>query len=181
MSWLSTLIFGKDPGQSQTERSFEQSIGDAGAAAKTAQGRYQTDSAGFDPGAAFKEYASGAQGDFNKQLGQQLRDLGGKAVGQGRFDSGFYDADQGQVIRDVSSDFSNRIAQGALQTSGMRLGQIGQEGQYALGQSGMYNDLLAGQLDRETAKQNAKRQQRSDLWGTIGKIGGQIGAAALGG
>lgn len=171
MSWLSTLVFGKDPGQSATERSFEASIGDAGTAAKTAQSRYATDSAGFDPASSYKEYAGGAFKDFQTQLGQQLRDLGGKSVGAGRFDSGFFNEDQGQVIRDVSSDFSNRLAQGALQTSGMRLGQLGQEGQYALGQSGMYNDLLSGQLDRDTARENAKRQQRSELYGTLGKVG----------
>lgn len=175
MSWLSTLIFGKDPGQSAADQSFQASIGSAGNAARTAQTAYEQADAGFDPSAAFKEYSAGALGDFNTQLSKSLRDLSGKAVGAGRFDSGFYDADQGEVARSIAGDFSNRIQQGALQTAGMRLNQIGQRGQYALGQGDMYNSLLSGQLDRETAAQNAKKQERSQLWGTLGKVG----AAAL--
>lgn len=171
MSWLSQLIFGNEPAQTQTERDYLTSTGSAGAAAGQAQSRYLTDSSSFDPRTAYQDYARGAYGDFQKNLGRSLRDLGGRSVGQGRFNSGFFDEDQGEVVRNLGSDFSNQLAQGALAASGQRLGQIGQEGQYALGQSGMYNDLLSGQLDRETAKENAKRAARSDFWSGLGKVG----------
>lgn len=178
MSWLSTLIYGKDPAPTATNTAMTQATSTAGAQSTAASGQYAKDNASFDPSAAFQTYAKGAEGDFNTQLGQQLKTLSGSAVGQGRFDSGFYDEDQGQVVRNVASDFNNKIQQGALTASGQRLSQIGQEGQYAQGEQGMYGDLLSGQLDRETAANNAKKQQRSDFWG--GLIGGaaKVGAAA---
>lgn len=178
MSWLSNLIYGKDPGQSATGKAYDASTQSAGAAAAGAQAKYAGDNAGFDPEAAFRTSAQGAYGTFATQLGQTLRNLGGKAVAAGRFDSGFYDQDQGQVIRDVSSDFTNNLNTRALDAAGMRLSQIGQEGNYALQQSGQYDDLLSGGLDRETAQQNAKRQQRSSFWSGLFDLGGQAAGAA---
>lgn len=176
MSWLSTLIYGKDPGPTATDTAAKQATTDAGTMSKAANSQYMTANAGFNPEQAFKTYASGAEGDFNTQLSSSLRDLSGKAVGAGRFDSGFYDEDQGQVVRNVAGDFNNKIAQGALTASGQRLSQIGQEGQYALGEQGLYGDMLSGQLDRETAAANAKKQQRSSFWSGLFGVGG----AALG-
>lgn len=179
MSWLSNLVYGKDDPATRTEGMMGQAIAGEGASSSAATSRYLTDSAAFDPGQAYKSWATGAFGDFQTGLTKNLRDLGGKAVGAGRFDSGFFDEDQGQLVRDMSSDFSNKLVQGSLTASGQRLSQLGQEGQFAEQQSQDYNELLAGELDRETAKSNAKKQQRSDFWGGLLKGGATIAAAAL--
>lgn len=180
MSWLSNLIYGSTPGPTATDTAAQAATTAAGAQSSTATGAYNSANASFDPQQAFQTYATGAEGQFNTDLGLQLRNLGGAAVKSGRFDSGFYDEDQGQVVRNVASDFNNKIEQGALTASGQREAQIGQEGQYALGEQGMYGDMLSGQQDRETAAQNAQRQARSNFWGSLISGGAKVAAAAAG-
>lgn len=74
----------------------------------------------FDPSAAGKEYADGAYGDFKNKVSDQLNELQNKSVAAGRLHSGLFDADSGNVITRLGSDYSNAIAQEAGVFSGQR-------------------------------------------------------------
>jgi hypothetical protein len=138
----------------------------------------------FDPRAAFQEYAGGAQRMFMDELGRELTTLRGQSVGAGRLETGFWDLDQGDVIRNVSGDFQNRIASGALQTAGMeqqRRGDLLASGTEARNR---YFDLLAGTYDRATDayrwnKQNRKKGLGAFLGGTLGTAIGAFGGPTL--
>jgi len=75
----------------------------------------------FDPTAAGTTFAKGAYGDFKNQLDDSLRAYQDEAIGAGRLRTGQYDVDKGQIVTRLGSDFSNKIAQSALDFSGQRL------------------------------------------------------------
>lgn len=146
-SWLSRLIYGNKPGPTTAEQRSSQAI----------------DRGPFDPGDAFQEYSKGAYSDFQSRLSRELERLGGASVGAGRFDSGLYDQDQGEIITELGRGYTSDLARQSLNVAGLR--QRGDES---------YNELLAGQLDREEAKRNARRRYKSDLIRSGAKIGGTI-------
>lgn len=178
MSWFGDLLFGKDPKPTATDAAMSASTAQAGNSARAASASYDNANASFDPSAAFKTYTSGAIGDFNTNLAKQLQTMTGSAVGAGRLNTGFFDQDQGQLVKDMGTNFANTISQQALNVSGQQEADLSRRGNYALGTSQNYNDLLSGALDRQTAQQNAKRQQRSSLYGDVAKVAGSAIALA---
>lgn len=68
----------------------------------------------FDPSAAGATYAQGAEGAFESQLKGDLTSLTNKAVGSGRLNTGFFDTDQGNVIKSNAANFNNALATAAL-------------------------------------------------------------------
>lgn len=175
MSWLSRLFKGNQPGPSAASQAFTTQGRRVGGIAERADAQYEADNASFDPRAAFKEYATGANEDFRRTLGTELRGLRDSAA-PGRMDTGFYDVDRGEIGKDLASRFSADLNRRALDTAGMRQRQIEYTGNYGMSRGQDYQDMLAGTLDRETAERNAKRKFKGDL------IGGamQLGGAALG-
>jgi hypothetical protein len=75
----------------------------------------------FDPSEAGATFARGAAGDFRRMLGDELRTLTNRSVGAGRFNTGLFDEDQGQVVTRIGEDFNDTIAQQAGVFSGQRL------------------------------------------------------------
>lgn len=132
----------------------------------------------FDASAALNKYAGGAWNSIQTALKSTLADTRGRSVGAGRFDSGFLDEDQGEVINRATSQFSNDIAQqsmGALaaeQRNTESLGNFGNE------RSGRATDLL---LSRSEQVQNDAREEeerrRKSRGGIAGALGGALGAA----
>lgn len=178
MSWFSKLLFGNDPAPTATDAAFKTATANRGQQADAATKDYQTANAGFDPKAAYADYTKGAIGDFNTQLSKQLTTLKGSEAGAGRLDSGFYDQDQGKVVTDLGTNLQNQLSQQALNVTGLQEQDINRRGNYASGVNQDYNDLLAGQLDRETAQQNAKRQQRGAfITGLASVAGSALGRA----
>lgn len=172
MSWFSNLLFGKDPGQSDAERQLAAAGKQRGAQSDALESDYLDKAQSFDPSAALNKYAEGAYGNFSTQLKQQLGDLAGKSVGAGRLDTGFFDQDQGKVMTDLGTNFINDLNTHALDAAHMEQAGISELGQHSLAKSSEYLDLVSGEADRETAKQNAKRQQRSDFTGGLMKLAG---------
>lgn len=75
----------------------------------------------FDPSAFGKEYAQGAYGEFQNNLGDELDTLSNQAAAGGRLNTGYFDKDRGGVVTRLGSDFSNKLAQAATVFSGQRL------------------------------------------------------------
>lgn len=169
--WLSRLFQGNRPGPSAATRQFDAATEREGATAAASDAAYERDNAAFDPRAAFKEYSAGAMSDFSRNLALSLRDLKGSAVGAGRLDTAFFDEDQGQVVSDLGSRYLADVNQHALQTAGMRQGQIQYEGNRGTQRTQNYQDALAATLDRETAERNARRATRQGLIGGAVKLG----------
>lgn len=97
----------------------------AGYASTELTGYSADDVSNFDPSQYGKEFAGGAYGDFKNQLGDELKGLAARSVAGGRINTGFFDEDQGGVVTRLGSDFSNKLAQAAVQFSGQRLDALG--------------------------------------------------------
>src|SRR5687768_11547478 len=78
----------------------------------------------FDASKGLNEWASGAYKDVAEGLGKTLERMSGQAVGAGRFNTGLFDADQGEVVRATQRDFSTELTGRALQAQGMQLGAM---------------------------------------------------------
>jgi len=135
----------------------------------------------YDPQASFERTAGAMWGDVREDLGEDLRDLRGASVGAGRLDTGFYDEDQGYLIDKATEEFQRSLAREALGTESLRLRNIEDLGQYAMGASNRYLDLMTGGLDRAEAEEEAKRRKGS-FWGRLGRgLAGGIGGFVTGG
>jgi len=155
----------------------------ATAAGTEAQDQYRKTAEGFDPTAAIQKYA-GAQwdqaiNDPTQGLKRQLSDLGGKAVGAGRLDTGFYDADQGDVINNVTKTFGNQVASTAVDAA-----KMGQENNQNLGAYGERQSQLGldvagsrySELQQKAADDAARARSKKRGIGSM--IGGVLGAGA---
>lgn len=129
----------------------------------------------FDPGAAFKEYAGGAWKAVQSDFADNLESLASKAAGAGRLNTGFYDRDQGELVQRTMGDYSNRIAQGAMQTAGMAQQQRRDLLGYGQEQQNSYLDLLTGQWDREAMMDEKRNESKGGFWKTLGNIAGVAG------
>jgi len=174
VSWLSRLFRGSRPGPSAASQAYTGAMDRAGQIAPQIEDRFLERDAAFDPGAAFKEYSAGAFSDFGKQLSYALRDNAYGAVGSGRMDTGFYDQDRGYIANELSRSYLADINRAALETTGMRQRQNEYLGQYGLNRTQDYQDLVAGQLDRETAERNARRRYKADLIGSGVRLAGAL-------
>jgi hypothetical protein len=179
-NWFSNLLFGKEKGPSATEQAYTGATARQGAGARSAEDSYLSADAEFDPRQALNEYARGASADFSRQLGDELGKLRDSSAGGGRLNSGFFDEDQGQVVTELGSRFQADLNRHALDTAGMRQRQIEGRGAYAQNANQDYHDMLAGQLDRETARENARRQQRGAVIGGIAKVAGAAAGSVFG-
>ena len=166
---------------------FQSQIDTAGATAtgrgEGAQDQYLATAKAFDPTAAIQKYASAqwdqAVNDPDSGMKRQLSDLGGRSVGAGRLDTGFYDQDQGQVFRDTTKTFGNQVASTAVTAA-----QMGQEnnqnlGEYGERQSGLGLDVAGSRYDelQQNAKDKAERA-RAKKRGIGQAIGGVVGGIA---
>ncbi|HTJ62147.1 MAG TPA: hypothetical protein VL333_13230 [Candidatus Saccharimonadales bacterium] len=132
----------------------------------------------FDASKALNTYAQGAYGSISDALKKQLSDLSGQATGAGRFDSGFYDQDNGTVINQATKQLADSIAQQSMGALGAQ--QRNTEGLAAFGQSqqGTANDLLAARREEQVnAQREQDAQKRAKKRGIGGLIGGVIGGA----
>lgn len=139
----------------------------------------------FDASKAVNTYARGAWGSISKALGHELTRLGGNAVGQGRFDSGFYDEDQGVVINNATDQFNDAIAQQSVTAAGMDLRNA--EGLASFGSRARENasEMAASQREIEEnawrEEQARKRRRRGGIASAIGQTIGGVGGFFLGG
>lgn len=182
-SWLSTLMFGNggSAAPSATQQAYDAATKRRGQVAQSTEQSYLDADNAFDPQQALNQYSEGAISNFHTQLSKELAGLKDSEAGGGRLNSGFFDEDQGKVATDLGTQLQSDLNQHALETAGMRQQQIAQRGQYAQGANQDYNDLLSGELDRQQAADNAKRQQKGSLLGAGATIAGTIFGGPIGG
>lgn len=145
--------------------------------AQQAQDFYLKRSTTFDPYAALDKAAQGATGRFRRDVGRSVQELRGQQVGMGRLDTGFATQDEDRVVTDLADREQENLNSQALQATGLDLRNIEGVGQYGLSQGNTYLDLLTGQLDRETADANAKRQMWASILGGLSGIAGAYAGA----
>lgn len=142
-----------------------------------ASGAYLDRATSFDASESLNRYARGAWGSISEALGHQLRDLKGSSVGAGRFDSGFFDEDTGEVVNRATSQFSNAIAQqsmGALAAEQRNTESLGNFGSEARGNA---MDLYTSEREiQENAYRDNEERKRRRRQGIGSAIGGLLGA-----
>lgn len=111
----------------------------------------------YDPQKAMEEYTRGASKQAGTELSRQLDILRGQSVGAGRLDTGYFDTQQGELVRSIWENLNQNISQQALGAASLKGSQLGQMGQYATGLRQDYLDLLTGELDRRAGIENSKR------------------------
>ena len=74
----------------------------------------------YDPQAAVNQYATGAWGLASLGLKDQLMDMRYDAAKRHRLNSGWFDEDQGRVVRDTSSALTGNIATKAVEAAGIK-------------------------------------------------------------
>jgi len=106
----------------------------------------------FDPSASFEQYMTGAQSRMANTLDEGNRNLTNSAAGGNRLNTGFFDLDAGEMGRQVRQDFSNDLANKALDTNQQKLSAISTGSNIRAGDL----DSLRGQdLEAQRGNQNA--------------------------
>lgn len=126
----------------------------------------------FNAKGALEDFTRGAVDQSQLAFRNNLRDLKGRSVKNGRLNTGFFDEDAGELALDSERNLNNLISQqsinalGMQQTNDARLLGAGEN------QQQQYLDLLSGGLDREQAEKNRREQRRSSMWGSLAQLGG---------
>lgn len=126
----------------------------------------------FDPNQAFQTYAKSAWDQSSEGLAKQLDALSERSAAAGRIGTGFFDKDQGQVVRDVMRDYDNTISSAALNTANMDLSRRGALLNYGAQQQGR-GDALDSQVYN-----NIEDRRRYDASRKSGGLAGAIKGAA---
>jgi len=153
------------------QRRYMDALGGGKQAASQEQTAYQG-LAGYDPYKAAATAAQGEWGQLYPEYKRGISDLVGSEVGRGRVRTGYGMTDEKRYTQDFSTRLANAMAANALQASS--LGLQAKEGTFGAANNmySRYLDLLSGGMDRATAADNAKRQEKSSLWGTLGGVVG---------
>ncbi|MEP6990077.1 MAG: hypothetical protein ABJA80_04035 [bacterium] len=128
----------------------------------------------YDASAALDKYARGAYASVSDGLQRTLADTRGRSVGAGRFDSGYLDENQGEVIRQTQNDFSNNLAQQSMNAERTTQDVRGRGEDLMLARSEQVQNDARDMAERA-------RRKRSGIGSAIGSVLGGAGGAYLGG
>jgi hypothetical protein len=144
-----------------------------------ATGSYLDRAENFDASKALNTWAQGAYGNISTALTKRLQDLSGSAVGAGRLNTGFFDEDQGTVIRGAQQDFSNALAGQALGAAQLQSSSDRSLGEFGQGQQQTGLDVAASRREEMiNAEREAQARARARKRGIGSLIGGVVGAGA---
>lgn len=163
---LGSLASRKGRQQQELENRFLAGLDPERYRADLAENYYLDQAMRFDPSAALQQYGQAAYGDFERKLKRAVADLGGRAVGAGRLDTGFYDEDQGRLVSDLARQYQEALGSRALEAAQMNLSRLQGIGSYGAAARNTYLDMLASQMDREEAERNARRRLWTDAFGS---------------
>jgi len=150
----------------------------AGGRGEQAQDAYISRASSFDASKSLNDWARGAYANVSAGLDRRLRDLSGAAVGSGRLNTGFFDEDQGQLIRDTQADFTNNLSQQALGAAELQQRNDTSLGAYGERQTEFATDIAQSRREEmiNAAREQAERARRRKR-GIGSAIGGALGAA----
>lgn len=146
---------------SATQNRYDTALAGAGERSASLQAEGDRRMLDFDPQEMMRSQITGFAGEEQRRMDRSLDALAGRAAGAGRLNTGFFDLDQGSIVRDSNERLQDVIAQTAGQATAMTQRNnesIGMRGQQAGDQ---YLDLITGQLDREQGERNARQQERT--------------------
>lgn len=166
-------------------RRQDESIDDESRYGKTASDAYLDRATNFDASESLNTYARGAWGSISDALGHQLSDLKGSAVGAGRFDSGFFDEDSGEVVNRATDQFSNAIARESMNALSAEQRNTESLAGFGSRRSENASDMIGQRYEMEenAAREEAerKRRRRSGIGSAIGGVLGGVGGFLVGG
>lgn len=113
----------------------------------------------FDASKQLNQYAQGAWGSISDALKTELEGERGRAVGQGRLDTGFYDEDRGTIYNRATKQMSDALAGQSLNALNTTVGVKQQYGE---------------QLENDYRENQARKRQKKRGIGSL--IGGVLGA-----
>ncbi len=126
----------------------------------------------FDASQSLNTYAKGAWGSISEGLDEELRSLEDRSGNAGRFNSGFYDQDQGDIYKSGLRHFGDAVAQQAPAV--LRMQEDHDNERYGRAQS-LYEMDENDYRDEE----ERKRKRRSGIGSAIGGLlGAGVGAFA---
>lgn len=166
--------------KSQTYNRYMQAFDPTKKRADTAQDFYLEGAMGFDPTAALERYGEASYRGFERNLGRQMGELRGSAVGAGRLNTGFQTEDEDRVVTDLAARYQDDLARQSLGATSLELRNLEGVGAYGAGQQNTYLDLLSGQMDRETAERNEKKKLIGSILGSLFGAGAKIASGGLG-
>ncbi len=126
----------------------------------------------FDARGSLEGFTRGAADQSRMKFRDDLRDLKGSSVRNGRLNTGFFDEDAGELALDSERNLNNLISQQSIQALGMQQTNDARLLGAGENQQQQYLDLLSGGLDREQAEKNRQEQRRSSMWGSLAQLGG---------
>lgn len=178
--WADRQLFGSGP-----PNTYGRQIDAAGEHAHTmgdeAESEYASRSRDFDPQASLERSASGLFDQFEQSTGRKIEKLRGSEVGAGRLGGGYGAEDETAAIYDSRADLNSRIASMSLDSERLKLDNLRDIGAFGESQQNRYLDVLSGQRDSETARHNARTQQRSGFWSALAELGGKAVGSKMGG
>lgn len=132
----------------------------------------------FNAGESINRYAQGAWNQAKVGFDKNLTALRGNQVAGGRLDTGFNDEDTGQLYRSTVGDFSDKVAQTAVQGAGLDLENNRGLAQFGDNQQQQYADMLMSRREEVTNNDREKgERKRKKRRGIAGAIGAGLGAA----
>lgn len=131
----------------------------------------------YDPAKALETYTRGAVGTAREEMDARLEALREDSAAGGRLNTGFFDEDQGRVVRDVESRLENTLMGAAMATSDRDFARTRAIGEYGQQRREAGYDFLAGAADREQARLNAKELRKSQKKGFGDYLGQGLGMA----
>lgn len=146
---------------------------------RDAEWEYLRRARSFDPYSAMRTASQGAYNSLMPQLSKAFKDLRGSEVGSGRLNSGFGKGDEDYLLGQGLDRLNSLIAQNALQASSLQFQNNQSLGEFGNAKTGQAIDILAGNRDAAVARENAKRQERASMFGSLANFGGGLAALAF--
>lgn len=149
-----------------------------------------TQSAGAgDPRAAFRESSQAAFDTFKEQFSDNLSDLRGQQVGQGRLNTGFRFDDEDRLFKGMGENLNRTISDRALDAERLVQNQTAQRAGMAqwagdratAGVGGEYHTLRGQRMQDERDGRERRDSRRRGRWNTLLGLGGAAIGFGLGG
>lgn len=131
----------------------------------------------YDPTTAYNQFTAGSLAQTKSALADELKSLGDSEANQGRYQTGFYDEDRGEVARKVFGDHDARVANASLQVSGMQGQHLGQAADMATQLRNRYLGLVGDSYNRLYAEEQNKPRGGwlgNALGGVLGGVAGSV-------
>lgn len=168
-----------------TTNRINTAAGKAGENADLAESTYLKQATTFNPTQAVKDYSTAAYDATSQNIRQQLAQLAGDDVSQGRINTGFYDEDRGEVMNRNLADYNSKVASAAYNATGYQLQN--QEGLARNAEDNTNTFMSTMRGNQQSMQQQAEdkaaraRKKKSGIGSLIGAgLGAAIGSVVPG-